>query len=557
MRNYLSRILILTLAITLLPAVSSRAGSAWQIEYQGDSDGSEPTTFRESVSTLTNSEIFPDSPNNAEQLDDWFTYAGSPPIFGLQGRIQGIQAGTDYGTWIYGYLEAPITGQYTFCIASADNSLLLLSTNYTPSNEVQIAYEPGTGNPLFSGNDLDTRESVPISLVKGQKYYFDVYQQVGPGPGYVQVGWIRPDGVQELIPALHLAQYPYNYAYYFGPVQAPIFSQAGIGNGPGGANGGDISNSISLGEGQELLLPLDVIAQQPTTFVWKTNGVVVPGQNLSYFEIARTPATYNGLQIQAIVSNQFGSLTSSVANISVTPDTTPPTVVSVDTAGSPDILEITYSKPVDPANATNTANYQVSLTGGGAFPITVTSISLSSDQQTVTLLGTFNFGVGTNYSLTVQNVKDQASTPNILSPNPTVAPFTLSAPLGTTYNFNSGLPPNVDLYGNAAIETSANPAIGGYIALTDAAENENGALLLAARNNIDQAHISFDLSEGSSYNANTGGSDGGDGFSVNISANLAAGYVQHPANTVMHRRWPSRNSRYISIHGFNLQKYAG
>jgi hypothetical protein len=528
MRNYLSRILTLTLAITLLPAVGSRAGSAWQIEYQGDSDGSEPTAERESVSTLTNSEIFPDSPNNAEQLDDWFTYAGSPPIFGLQGRIQGIQAGTDYGTWIYGYLEAPLTGQYTFCIASADNSELLLSTNYSPSNEVQIAYEPGTGNPLFSGNDLDTRESQPISLVKGQKYYFDVYQQVGPGPGYVQVGWIRPDGVQELIPALHLAQYPYNYAYYFGPVQAPIFSQAGIGNGPGGANGGDISNSISLGEGQELLLPLDVIAQQPTTFVWKTNGVVVPGQNLSYFEIPRTPATYNGLQIQAIVSNQFGSLTSSVANISVTPDTTPPTVVSVDTAGSPDILEITYSKPVDLASATNTANYQVSLTGGGAFPITVTNISLSSDQQTVTLLGTFNFGVGTNYSLTVQNVKDQASTPNILSPNPTVAPFTLSAPLGTTYNFNSGLPPNVDLYGNAAIETSANPAIGGYIALTDAAENENGSLLLAARNNIDQAHISFDLSEGSSYNANTEGSDGGDGFSVNISANLPLGTFSTP-----------------------------
>ena len=520
------RNLLLALAVGL--TVSSRGGSVWQNEYQGDSDASEPTQFRESVSTLTNFDYFPYDPVNAEQLDDWFVYASSSPVFGLQGRFGG--SGTDYGTWIYGYIEAPLTGQYTFCIASADNSELLLSTNYTPSNEVEIAYEPGSGDPLFSGGNLDTRESVPISLVQGQKYYFDVYQQVGPGPGYVQVGWIRPDGIQELIPALHLAQYEYNYATGIGPVQAPIFNSQSNPDvvGPGGLNGGDVIASTNLAEGQDLLLQLDVIATQPTTFRWTTNGVVVPGQNLSYFEVPHTPASYNGLQIQAIISNQFGSLTSSVCSVAVTPDTTPPAVVSVDTAGSPNILEVTYSKPVDPASATNVSNYLVSLTGGGAFPISVANISLSSDQQTVTLLGLFNFGVGTNYSLTVQNVKDQASTPNLLSPNPTVAPFTLSAPLGTTYDFNSGLPAGVTLYGSASIETSSDPQIGGYVALTDAAENENGALLLTTRNNIDQAHIKFNAAIGSSYNATTGGTDGGDGFSVNISANLPLGTFSSP-----------------------------
>ena len=528
MTKFFCRRLLLALIITVALAANSRAGSVWQNQYSGDSDASEPTQLRESVSTLTTNGYFPYYPFNAEQLDDWFTYAGSAPLYGLQGRFTGAAAGTDYGTWIYGYIEAPLTGQYTFCIASADNSELLLSTNYNPSNEVEIAYEPGTGNPLFSGNDLDTRESVPINLVQGQKYYFDVYQQVGPGPGYVQVGWIRPDGVQELIPALHLAQYDYNYDTG-STFTAPVFnshSTPGV-YGPAGLNGGDITNAAALDEGQELLLQLDVIAQQPTTFVWKTNGVVVPGQNLSYFEVPRTPATYNNLRIQAFVSNQFGSLTSSVANVSVTPDTTPPTVVSVDTAGSPDTLEIVYSKPVDPVSATNVANYQVSLSSGGSFPINVTGVTLSADQQTVTLTGPFNFGTGTNYSLTVQNVKDQASTPNILSPNPTIAPFTLSAPLGTTYNFNDGLPSGVTLYGNASIETGI-PSIGNYVALTDAAENENGVILLTPRNNIDQAHIKFNVSIGQSYNATTGGSDGGDGFSVNLSANLPLGTFSSP-----------------------------
>ena len=517
--------IILTLIAGL--AVNSRAGSVWQFVYAGYESASDPTAYRESVSTLTNSDsdpYFPDSLETAFQLDDWFVYAGQSPLFGLQGRYN---SGTDYGTWIFGYIEAPLTGQYTFSIASGDNSVLLLSTNYSPTNEVQIAYEPGTGNPLFTGGDTDTRNSTPISLVKGQKYYFDVYQQVGPGPGYVQVGWIRPDGVQELIPALHLAQYDgYNLATGNGPFLAPVFNTS-LG-GPGGLNRGDITNSVSLPEGQELLLQLDVVAAQPTTFVWKTNGVVVPGQNLSYFDIPRTPATYNNLQIQGFVSNAYGSLPSSVATVTVTPDTTAPSIVSVDTAGSPNLLEVVYSKPVAPASATNLANYQVTVTGGGLFPFTVTNASLSADQQTVTFTGTFNFGVGTNYTLTVSNVRDQASTPNLLNPNPTSAPFILSAPLGTTYNFNSGVPSGVRLFGNAAIETSPDPSIGNYIALTDAALNENGAVLLTTRNNIDEAHISFNAKIGSSENGSTGGSDGGDGFSVNISANLPLGTFSSP-----------------------------
>jgi hypothetical protein len=527
MKNLFYRTLLQSLLMTLLLAANSRAGSVWQFVYPGDSSASDPTAFRESVSTLTNSDLFPGSLQTANQLDDWFVYAGQSPLFGLQGRYTGTKVGTDYGTWIFGYLEAPLTGQYTFSIASADNSALWLSTNYDPAKEVQIAYEPGTGNPLFTGGDTDTRNSAPIDLVQGQKYYFDVYQQVGPGPGYVQVGWIRPDGVQELIPALHLAQYEgYNIATGNGPFQAPEFN-SGLG-GPGGLNGGDITNSANLAEGQELLLQLDVVAAQPTTFVWKTNGVPVAGQNLSYFEITRTPATYNNVQVQAVVSNAFGILASSVATVKVTPDTTPPTIVSVDTAGSPDLLEVVFSKPVDPTSATNLANYQVGLTGGGAYSITITNVNLSTDQQTVTFSGPFHFGAGTNYTLTVTKIQDQASTPNLLSPNPTSASFTLSAPLGTTYNFNSGVPSGVTLYGNASIETSPDQSIGNYLALTDAALNENGAILLTARNNIDEAHISFNVSIGSSENGSTGGSDGGDGFSVNISANLPLGTYSSP-----------------------------
>jgi len=420
MKSWHRGVVPLVFFLTLLSAKSSHAGSAWQLVYEGYSSASDPTSYRESVSTLTNSDVFPDSPYFGEQLDDWYIPAGQQPTFGLQGRYN---VGTDFGTWLFGYIEAPLTGPYTFCVASADNSSFYLSTNYLPANEVEVAYEPGTGEPLFSGDRLDTRESAPISLVQAQKYYFDIFQEVGPGPGYVQVGWIRPDRVQEIIPALHLAQYEgYNYYTGIGPIQAPIFNAAGNGN-HGGLNGGNITNAVSLLEGNELLLQLDVIAQQPTTFVWTTNGGVVPGQNLSYFQIARTPATYNGLKIQAVISNAFGSLTSSVSTVTVTPDTTPPTVLTVDTAGSPNTVNVTFSKPINPASATNTAHYQVSIVGGSILPIT--NIAQSVDQETVNLEGPFSFVLGTNYLLTVSNIVDQDAAPNNLSPNPSTVPFVL------------------------------------------------------------------------------------------------------------------------------------
>ncbi len=311
-------------------------------------------------STLTSSEYFPFGPDYGEQLDDWHTASSTAPLItGLQGKDN---TGQDYGSWIQGYIEAPTTGAYLFCLASADNSELWLNTNssasYNSSNAVLIAYEPGTGEVLFTGNRLETRLSAPINLVQGQKYYFEVLHQHGGGAGYIQVGWQRPDGVQEIIPALHLAQYEDNY-YTQVSLRglAPIFNVAsGVSPGgylggditnavalkkfsmllpvfsPGGYLGGDITNAVALKEGAELLLPLDILAQQPTTFVWKTNGVVVPGQNLSYFDISHISAAYNGVHIQAFVTNAFGGLASSVATVTVAADTTPPTILTADTA---------------------------------------------------------------------------------------------------------------------------------------------------------------------------------------------------------------------------------
>jgi len=518
---FFTRALLLGLAILSI-AQQSRAGSVVRFFYEGDSTSSSPATFRQSVSTLTNYEYFPNSPTYREQLDDFYAVSGQPLNVGLQGKDN---SGQDYGSWVRGYLEAPATGAYYFGLASADNSELWLSADYHAANQVLIAYEPGTGEVLFAGNRLETRVSAPINLEKGQKYYFEVRHQHGGGTGYIQVGWQRPDGVQEIIPALHLATYEDESAmdtyggFFDFANSAPAFNNTANTGLRGGYLGGDITNSVALAEGTELLLPLDIIAAQPTTFIWKTNGVVVPDQILSYFDIPRTPATYNGVKIQAIINNSYGSITSAVATVSVTPDTVPPTILTVDTAGNPNLVQVIYSKPVSPLTATNLANYSVTNLSGGL--LTITNASLSSDQLTVFLYGDFNFQTGSNYLLRVQNVQDQASTGNTLSPNPSTVPFTLSAPLGTSYSFDSGLPSNIRVFGNAGVENVlAAPSGSSVLRLTDATRNQNGHALITDRRDIDQAHIRFKIRISDTGASVTTDQPWGNGFSVNISAGL-------------------------------------
>ena len=522
------------LLLSALFVSSGHAGSVWRVFFDSD-DGSSPSSlpasYRQSVSTLTSSPYFPFGPDYGEQLDDFrsaFTTTSVVP--GLQGKDN---TGQDYGSQIQGYIEAPATGNYLFCIASADNSELWLNTNsvasYDSSNAVLIAYEPGTGEVLFSGNRLETRLSAPISLVRGQKYYFQVLHQHGAGTGYIQVGWQRPDGVQEIIPALHLAQFEDNeYTQVSFRGVPPAFNIAS-GVSPGGYLNGNITNAATLNEGAELLLQLDILAQQPTTFIWKTNGVVVPGQNLSYFDIQHVPANFSGVHLQAIVTNSFGSLTSSVATVTVIPDTTPPTIVSAETAGNPNLVQVVYSKVVDPATATNLSNYSISNVLGGA--LTITNATLSSDQLTVFLGGQFNFSAANNYVLSVRNVKDQTIAGNVISPNPSFVSFTLTAPLGTTYNFDSGLPSDVRLYGNAVIETNASvgaPSGSSYLSLTDATRTQNGAALFTTRHDIDQVHIKFKTRIADTGASVITDSPWGDGFSLNIAPVLPLNTFANP-----------------------------
>ncbi len=91
-------------------------------------------------------------------------------------------------------------------------------------------------------------------------------------------------------------------------------------------------------------------------------------------------------------------------------DTISPTIVSASTSSNPAEVIIVFSEPVELSSATNVSNYSINNR------ITVLGASLGSDLKTVTLTTSPHTG-NISYTLTVNNIKDRASSPNMIAGN--------------------------------------------------------------------------------------------------------------------------------------------
>jgi len=81
--------------------------------------------------------------------------------------------GDYYGSRMKGWLIPPVTGNYTFWIASDDLSELWLSTDDDPANMELVCYETIPVSPRY-WDASPKQKSSPIWLVAGQSYYYQV-----------------------------------------------------------------------------------------------------------------------------------------------------------------------------------------------------------------------------------------------------------------------------------------------------------------------------------------------------------------------------------------------
>jgi hypothetical protein len=115
--------------------------------------------------------------------------------------------GDDYAARVRGFVYPPQTGEYTFRVASDDDSDLFVSTDASPDNKEPVAHVRGWTPPLnFKANGM--QQSAPIHLEAGKRYYIEFLHRQFDGGDHMAVAWSGPGVSEGVIPGANLSPYP-------------------------------------------------------------------------------------------------------------------------------------------------------------------------------------------------------------------------------------------------------------------------------------------------------------------------------------------------------------
>ena len=179
--------------------------------------------------------------------------------------------------------------------------------------------------------------------------------------------------------------------------------------------------STNVLEGQPFTLKASVSGALPLSYQWYLNGNPIAGAtSLSYTVAAATPA--NAGTYHMTVNNGLGGDSTANAVVTITGDTTPPTVVSVvgsswrvDGAAS---IIATVSEPLDPASVT--VGKFIVKAGTTVLP----TLAVALQSPTVVVITTDARVAGVNYALWIEGVTDNSYGKNALYANvPVVAQY--------------------------------------------------------------------------------------------------------------------------------------
>jgi hypothetical protein len=146
-----------------------------------------------SVADLTNDPRYPEAPDGRECLD-------------------GFEGPTDwadhYGSRLIGWLLPPVSGEYTFWIASDDDSELWLSTDDDPANMIPaIAKVVGwTGSREW--DKYPEQKSHALTLEAGQKYYMMALMKEHDGGDNIAVAWQGPGMLDRKVIGVPYVEHP-------------------------------------------------------------------------------------------------------------------------------------------------------------------------------------------------------------------------------------------------------------------------------------------------------------------------------------------------------------
>ena len=154
------------LAGALTGSASGQANGFYREVYTGITGNS--------LGALTNDTSFPNFPTSVGIITTDF----EAPHNVLNG----------YGQRCRALIVPPVTGTYVFWIAANFSGALSLSTDESPLNKKQIAYQTAAACPQCWYN-IPTQQSTSILLLAGHRYYIEALQAALNGDDALAIGW--------------------------------------------------------------------------------------------------------------------------------------------------------------------------------------------------------------------------------------------------------------------------------------------------------------------------------------------------------------------------------
>ena len=468
------------------------------------------------IAALLNEPGFPDDSelvDRHEATPDYFTPENTSSL--TSGRVEWPQDGPDsdpggdsgsdnYGGAVSGILYPPVSGSYTFHVRSDDGSALWLNPAGPEFLDLEAVDPIATESGCCGGYELiGEAASESFQLEVGQGYAFEYLWKEGGGGDWFQVGWSLNGGPVQTIPA-----------YY---VQRDVrFGDANRGGITGGSD-----EEVVAEEGQDYCcigVEFDkagvarVQWQMDTGsgFVNLEDGLHIQGARSPGLKLMGIPAQWNNRSVRPVVDGKFGD----EVDLEIRADDEAPEVVSAQVRRVSNRLYITVSEPID-LESIDLSKFRIE---GEPFP-DGTSVSLEDFGTTLVLVWDPNLlSLRPDHTYRVEIVSgafhDRSFSKNAV--DHWESEFFAALHGVYSWDFDGWAPPDWELFGNAEWRPTGGVDGGGFIALTDGAPHQNGAMKLREHlvGNTARYRISFMARIGDSSD------HPGEGFSVNIASDI-------------------------------------
>lgn len=173
--------------------------------------------------------------------------------------------------------------------------------------------------------------------------------------------------------------------------------------------------SQTVQESQSVTFTVAALGNPAPTYQWFKDGAPIAGATTNNYTIVAAPFSYNGAVFKVTASNRTGGVdytaTSNDATLTVTPDTTAPTLVDVQAVGFNQV-KVIFSERVSAASATNLQNYILTSANGDS---SISSATLNAAENTA-LLNVSALTEGLSYTLSISGIRDQSGSSNLIAP---------------------------------------------------------------------------------------------------------------------------------------------